>query len=199
MRSRRGTTEVVIRSSRSTRSGCGSKLGTYVGRASALGTGFPPGGRSPSGGKTISFSAEKETVLHLVRTNSISLHPPCGGYPLHSIRSSSPHKSCAFAGVPGPVYGRLVVENGGLRLYALFGDQPRPLRPCHWGTGKGLWFYPAAAWPCHSRGRVRQAHPTQISPFAAWEAPHQLGPERGTRRRRWVRGADLSLFHKGRP
>ena len=59
MRSRRGTTEVVIRSSRSTRSGCGSKLGTYVGRASALGTGFPPGGRSPSGGKDHFFFCGK--------------------------------------------------------------------------------------------------------------------------------------------
>ena len=37
----------------------------------------------------------------------------------------------------GPVYGRLVVENGGLRLSALFGDHSRPLRPCHGGTGTG--------------------------------------------------------------
>ena len=35
-----------------------------------------------------------------------------------------------------PVYGGLVVENGGLRLYALFGDHSRPLRPSHSGTGK---------------------------------------------------------------
>ena len=75
------------------------------------GAGFPPGGRSPSGGacpagaKTISFSAEKETVLDSKE----------------KVR---------------PVYGWFVVDHGGFRLYALFGDQPRPLRPSHSGTGE---------------------------------------------------------------
>ena len=55
----------------------------------------------------------------------------------------------------GPVYGEFLVVHGGFRLYALFGDQPRPLRPCHWGTERRLWFYLAAAWLYHSRGRVR--------------------------------------------
>ena len=35
-----------------------------------------------------------------VRTNSVPLRRPGGRHPLHSIRSSSPHKSCAFAGAP---------------------------------------------------------------------------------------------------
>ena len=36
----------------------------------------------------------------------------------------------------GPVYGKYLVDHGGVHLYALFGDQPRPLRPFHWGTGR---------------------------------------------------------------
>ena len=63
--------------------------------------------------------------------------PPCGENSVPLPCASSPHKSCAFAGPPGPVYSRLVVENGGLRLYALFGDRPRPLRPSREGTGTG--------------------------------------------------------------
>ena len=43
-------------------------------------------------------------------------------------------------------------------------DQPRPLRPCHCETGKRRWFYPAAAWRCHSRGRVRQRRGGVIVP-----------------------------------
>ena len=114
---------------------CGK--GPLAGPGNLPGAGCPPGGGGPPGGacpagvrlpaagaKTISFSAEKETVLDSKE----------------KVR---------------PVYGWFVVDHGGLRLYALFGDQPRPLRPCHWGTERRLWFYLAAAWLYHSRGRVR--------------------------------------------
>ena len=91
-----------------------------------------------------------------------------------------------------PVYGGFLVVHGGLRLYALFGDQPRPLRPCHWETGKRLWFYLGAAWLCHSRGRVRRWRTGALCLFlcptfsfpAARDAPDYPGPERGIRRRR---------------
>ena len=92
--------------------------------------------------------------------------------------------------------GRWYWKNGGLRLYALFGDQPRPLRPSHSGTGKRLWFYLAAAWMCRSRGRVRRGRTGGVVPLflrltfflsAAKEAPDHPGPERGPRRRRLVR------------
>ena len=64
--------------------------------------------------------------------------PPYGENSVPLPCASSPHKSCAFVGPPGPVFGEFGVEHGGLRLYALFGDQPRPLRPSHSGTGKRI-------------------------------------------------------------
>ena len=147
---------------------------------------FPAKGRNPSGGKDhFFFCGKRNGPSPLVRTNSISLHPPCGGYPLYSIHSSSPHKSCAFAGPPGRSTGHWYWENGGFRLYALFGDQSRPLRPSHGGTEKRRWFYPAAAWLCHSRGRVRRwvllwrgALPVQRG-----DAPGASGKPRPTARR----------------
>ncbi len=141
---------------------------------------FPAKGRNPSGGKDHFFFCEKRNgPSPLVRTNSISLHPPCGGYPLYSIHSSSPHKSCAFAGPPGRSTGRCYWENGGFRLYALFGDQSRPLRPSHGGTEKRRWFYLVAAWLCYSRGRVwRGALPVQRG-----DAPGASGKPRPTDRR----------------
>ena len=100
----------------------------------------------------------------------------------------------------GPVYGGFGVDYGGFRLYALFGDQPRPLRPCHWGTGKSRWFYLAAAWLCHSRGRVRRCArgvaPYQVSRSAARDAPDHPGPERGTRRRRADRAQTVSILKR---
>ena len=48
-----------------------------------------------------------------------------------------PTKAALLRGPPwGPVYGGFLVVHGGLRLSALFGDQPRPLRPSHCRTEK---------------------------------------------------------------
>ena len=133
--------------------------------------------------------------------------PPRGGVPPGVRLPAAGARSISFSAEKetgldskekgGPVYGASVVENGGLRLYALFGDQPRPLRPCHWGTGKRAWFYPAAAWLCHSRGRVRHGAPSSphlaFSRSAARDAPYYPGPERGTRRRRVDRAQTVSV------
>ena len=131
---------------------------------------LPGGGRSPSGG--------------------------CGSPPrgARSISFSAEKETGLDSKEKGgPVYGGFLVVHGGLRLYALFGDQPRPLRPCHCETGKRRWFYPAAAWRCHSRGRVRHGAPSSshlaFSRSAARDAPDHPGPERGTRRRRMVRAS----------
>ena len=106
----------------------------------------PPGlaGHHPAGAESLRgqgpflFLRKKKWFLtprrRKVRTTPF---PPCGENSVPLPCASSPHKSCAFAGPPGPVYGRLVVENGGLRLYALFGDHSRPLRPSREGTGTG--------------------------------------------------------------
>ncbi len=99
-------------------------------RCHLAGAGVPPGGACPAGARSISFSAEKETGLH-----SSSAQSPHHSVPLPC--ASSPHKSCAFVGPPGPVFGEFGVEHGGLRLYALFGDPSRPLRPSHSGTETG--------------------------------------------------------------
>ena len=78
----------------------GQKVRHPAGGRLPAGGWVPPGGAYPAGAKTISFSAEKETVLDSKE----------------KVR---------------PVYGAFQGQNGGMRLYALFGDQPRPLRPCH--------------------------------------------------------------------
>ena len=127
------------------------------------GAGFPPGGRSPSGGacpagaKTISFSAEKETVLDSKE----------------KVR---------------PVYGALVLGKRRLAsLRTVWGPAPAVTAMPWWNRDR-LWFYLAAAWRCHSRGRVRHGAPSSphlaFSRSAAREAPDHPGPERGTRRRR---------------
>ena len=100
------------------------------------GAGFPPGGAYPAGAKTISFSAEKETVLDSKE----------------KVR---------------PVYGAFQGQNGGLRLYALFGDQPRPLRPCHGGIGTdcgSIWPPPGGATLAAECGMARRVHHTWHSP-----------------------------------
>ena len=92
----------------------------------------------------------------------------------------------------GPVYGGLVVEDGGLRLYALFGDQPRPLRPCHSGTGMVFGSIPrppgcaALAAECGGRASrpTKKARRSLVPLCAAEGLSDHLGPERGTRRRR---------------
>ena len=56
---------------------------------------LPPQGQGP-----FLFLRKKKRALTL-RQNKFRFDPsPCGGHPLHSICSSSPHKSCAFAGPP---------------------------------------------------------------------------------------------------
>ena len=66
-----------------------------------------------------------------------------------------------------------------------------------WWNRDRLWFYLAAAWRCHSRGRVRHGAPSSphlaFSRSAAREAPDHPGPERGTRRRRLVRAQTISV------
>ena len=103
------------------------------------------------------FLRKKKRALTPRQNEFHSAPSPCGGYPLYSIRSSSPHKSSAFAGPPGARSMSGLGWKTAACGFTLCGeDHSRPLRPCHWGTGKGLWFYPAAAWMCHSRGRVRR-------------------------------------------
>ena len=99
-------------------------------RSHLTGAGVPPRGACPAGARFISFSAEKETGLDSSSERIPFRSIPLGGYPLHSIRSSSPHKSCAFVGAPGgPVYAGPMDENGGQRLSYDCGDPSRPLRP----------------------------------------------------------------------
>ena len=73
------------------------------GAESLRGCGCPPQGQGP-----FLFLRKKKRSLTPRQNEFHSAPSPCGGYPLHSIRSSSPHKSCAFAGAPGPVYGALM-------------------------------------------------------------------------------------------
>ena len=106
---------------------------------------WPPGadkappcrGRSPSGGERPFLFLRKKKRSFTPRRRKVRTtpFPPCGENSVPLPCASSPHKSCAFVGPPGPVFGEFGVEHGGLRLYALFGDQPRPLRPSHSGTG----------------------------------------------------------------
>ena len=79
------------------------------------------GGAYPAGAKTISFSAEKETVL-----GSSSERIPFRSIPLAGdIRSIPfilplPTKAALLRGPPGRSTGRFYWENGGLRLYTLW-------------------------------------------------------------------------------
>ena len=102
----------------------------------------------------------------------------------------------------GPVYGGFLVVHGGLRLYTLFGDQPRPLH----AIGEQREDYGSILRPpgcttlvAECGGSLGASRTTQVSRSAAEEALNYPGPERGTRRRRVGRTADFSLFHKGRP
>ena len=151
----------------------------------------------------------------------MSLHPPCGGYPLHSIHSSSPHKSCAFAGPPGQSTGHWYWENGGFRLYTLFGDQPRSLRPAVGEQGQAVGpnhppptgaslkaGFPARLVLCLSTGRGFPDAPGPLRPIKR-ELHHPmlpqprgrttaaLCPESGTSRRLPDRSTFFSLFHYG--
>ena len=153
-------------------------------------SGGPPGGGVPPGGKTISFSAEKETVLH------------------------SKEKW-------GPVFGRLVVENGGQRLSYDCGDPFRPLRPAVGEQGQAVGpnhppptgaslkvGFPARLVLCLSAGRGFPDAPGPLRPIKR-ELHHPMLPqprgrttaalclESGTSRRLPDRSTFFSLFHYG--
>ena len=135
-------------------------MGHSISENSLSGRAPPCGGRSPSGGVPI---RQGQGPFLFLRKKKRALTPKKNEAGLRGVDTGKT-AACVFTHCGE--------------------DQPRPLRPCHCGTGMGAWFYPAAAWLCHSRGRVQQ-----VSRSAAREAPHHPGRERGTRRRRGVRAS----------
>ena len=126
------------------------------------GAGFPPGGAYPAGAKTISFSAEKETVLDSKEKVRPGLRWVGGRRrrlsSLRTVVRTSPGR-----------YGHPMAEQG-----LVFGSIRRP-------PG-------CAALAAECGGGVPGSLcPTQVSRPAARDALDRPGPKRGTRRRRGVR------------
>ena len=123
----------------------------------------PAGGGVPPGGKTISFSAEKETVLHPKEKVEAGLCKVWGGKRrLASLRT--------VVRTPPGRYGHPMVEQG--------------------KDGGSIFGPPGCATLAAECGNAPgSSHSTQISLSAAREAPDHPGPERGTRRRRVVRAS----------
>ncbi len=134
-------------------------------RSHLAGAGVPPGG------KTVSFSTEKETVLHSSSAQSPHHSVSALRRKLRSapLRLLSPQK-LRFCGAPGA--GLRLVGGGKRRLAALrtvWG--PAPAVTAITGRNRDrLWFDPPAACGCRSQGRVRQCH--------AWGATTSARPVR---------------------
>ncbi len=132
------------------------------------GAGFPPGGAYPAGAKTVSFSAEKETVLD----SKEKVRPVYGALLLRKRRLSSL---------------RTVVRTSPGRYGHTIGEQRKV-------CGSILGPPGCSTLAAECGGAPGASRPTQVFYSAAREAPDRPGHERGTRRRRVDRAQACPCF-----
>ena len=134
------------------------------------GAGFPPGGGVPPGGKTISFSVEKETVLHPKEKDGVRSTVGFWG-------STAASGFRMTAGTPSGRYG---LPSGNR-------DRLRPTHPPP--AGASLRAVVVSCLPCGGAGDLcRAQRPRHIA---------ALCRESGTTRRPQDRAKSPSLFHDG--